>query len=131
VTKGSNILYHAFPPPQPPSLDGLLGKLRMLEYGAAAGMFFVWLTVAFGSGITRFLWRTLICSVVGFVLMTGISLVERGMSKEMERVRQDMGRQRGEAFSPPMPESVEWLNGLIKLMWGLIDPSVLQNSPKH
>lgn len=94
----------------------------MLEYGAGLGLFFVWLSVAFGSGFTRFMWRTLVCSVVGFVLMTGISLVERGIDKEMERVRLDMHRQRGETFSPPMPESVEWLNGLIKLMWGLIDP---------
>jgi Ca2+-dependent lipid-binding protein len=54
--------------------------------------------------------------------MTGISLVERGMEKEIERIRQDMGRQRGESFSPPFPESVEWLNGLVKLVWGLIDP---------
>jgi Ca2+-dependent lipid-binding protein len=54
--------------------------------------------------------------------MTGLSVVERGIDKEVERVRQDMGRQRGEAFSPPFPESVEWLNGLVKLIWGLIDP---------
>jgi Ca2+-dependent lipid-binding protein len=63
-----------------------------------------------------------LCSTVGFALMTVLSIVERGFEKEVERVRHDMGRQRGEAFSPPTPESVEWLNGLIKLVWGLVDP---------
>ena len=124
ATQGSNILYHAFPPPVPASLGTLLSKLRMLQYGAGGCLVVVWLSVAFGSGIWKFVWRSIICSVVGFALMTGISIVERGIEKEVERVRQDLGRQRGEAFSPPTPESVEWLNGLIKLIWGLIDPFV-------
>jgi Ca2+-dependent lipid-binding protein len=69
-----------------------------------------------------FAWRSTICSGTAFALMTAVSLVERGIEKEIESVRQDLSRQRGEAFSPPMPESVEWLNGLIKLIWGVIDP---------
>ena len=85
-------------------------------------MFLVWLSVAWGSGFTAFVWRSVLCTTVGFALMTGISLVQRGIDKEVERVRQDLHRQRGEAFSPPMPESVEWLNNLIKLVWGLVDP---------
>ncbi|KAK8844773.1 hypothetical protein IAR55_006623 [Kwoniella newhampshirensis] len=124
ATMGTNVLFHAFPPPQPPSVDAMLGKLRMLGLGAAGGLFVVWVSVAFGNGIISFVWRSILCGVVGFALMTGISIVERGLAKEVERVRQDMGRQRGEAFSPPIPESVEWLNGLIKLIWGLVDPSL-------
>jgi Ca2+-dependent lipid-binding protein len=94
----------------------------MLQYGSAVGLFVVWLSVAWGSGFYKFIWRSILCSTIGFVLMTGISIVERGMEKEVERIRQDLGRQRGQAYSPPMPESVEWLNGLIKLIWGLVDP---------
>ncbi|WWD22673.1 hypothetical protein CI109_107166 [Kwoniella shandongensis] len=124
ATNGTNVLFHAYPPPQPPSVDAMLGKLRMLGVGAAGGLFVVWISVAFGNGIISLIWRSILCSVIGFALMTGISIVERGLSKEVERVRQDMGRQRGEAFSPPVPESVEWLNGLIKLIWGLVDPSL-------
>lgn len=120
--RGSNVLYHPFPPPRPASLDTLLSKLRFLQLGAAGGLFVIWLTVAFGSGFYKLVWRSVICSAVGFALMTGISLVERGIEKEVERVRQDMHRQRGESYSPPFPESVEWLNGLVKLIWGLIDP---------
>jgi Ca2+-dependent lipid-binding protein len=120
--QGSNVLYHVFPPPAPASVGTLITKLRSLQYGVAVGLFVVWLSVAFGSGFGRFVWRSILCSMVGLALMTGISLVEGGFQKEVERVRQDMNRQRGEAFSPPMPESVEWLNGLIKLVWGLVDP---------
>ena len=96
----------------------------MLQYGSAIGTLVIWLTVAFGSGVAAFVWRSIVCSTVGFVLMTVASVMERGLEKEMEAVRQDMGRARGEAFSPPFPESVEWLNGLVKLVWGVIDPSV-------
>lgn len=116
------MLFHPFPAPVPASLGSLLSKLKFLQLGAAGGLAIVWLSVAFGSGLYKFIWRSIVCSVVGFALMTGISVVERGIEKEVERVRQDMHRQRGQAFSPPLPESVEWLNGLIKLIWGLIDP---------
>ncbi|RXK42692.1 C2 domain-containing protein [Tremella mesenterica] len=124
ATNGSNVLFHQFPPAVPPSLAAVLSKLRMLQYGAGIGMFIVWLTVAWGNGVGSFIWRSIICSTIGFVLMTAGSLIERGLEKEMEAVRQDMGRARGEAFSPPLPESVEWLNGLIKLVWGVIDPAM-------
>jgi Ca2+-dependent lipid-binding protein len=46
------------------------------------------------------------------------------VEKEYERIRMAMHRERGENFSPPSPESVEWLNGLIKLVWGLINPDM-------
>jgi Ca2+-dependent lipid-binding protein len=85
-------------------------------------LFFLWLSVAFGSGIIRFIWRSILCAGTAIAIMTAISLVERGMEKELEAVRLDMHRQRGVAYSPPAPESVEWLNGLIKLVWGLLDP---------
>jgi Ca2+-dependent lipid-binding protein len=106
----------------PPSLNVITGKLRLIQYGTFGGLSLIWMSVAFGSGVFQFLWRSILISTLGFVIMTAASLTERGIEKEMERVRQDLGRQRGEAYSPPMPESVEWLNGLIKLVWGLLDP---------
>lgn len=122
ATKGTNVLYHAFPPPQPISVRIALDKLKLIQYGIAGFSFFIWLTVSFGSGLLAFVYRSILCSVSAFILMTAVSLVERSLEKDVEKVRQDMGRQRGEAFSPPVPESVEWLNGLIKLVWGLLDP---------
>ena len=35
-----------------------------------------------------------------------------------------MGRARGEEWSPPTPESVEWLNALVKVVWGLVNPEM-------
>jgi Ca2+-dependent lipid-binding protein len=106
----------------PPSIGIITGKLQLIQYGTLGGLTLIWMSVAFGSGVLSFLWRTIIISVLGFVITTAASLVERNIEKELERVRQDLSRQRGEAYSPPMPESVEWLNGLIKLIWGLVDP---------
>lgn len=36
----------------------------------------------------------------------------------------DLHRVRGEKFSPPTAESVEWLNALLKTVWGLINPDM-------
>jgi len=80
------------------------------------------MNVALGSGIWKFIWRSIICTAVGAGLTIAASIASRNLEKELEAVRQDMHRQRGVAYSPPTPESVEWLNGLIKLIWGLIDP---------
>lgn len=48
----------------------------------------------------------------------------RKIEKELERVRWDAERQRAEDHSPPTPESVEWMNALLKLVWGLINPDM-------
>ena len=122
ATKGTNILYQPFPAPSPPSLGTLLSKLQALEIGTGVAFFIAWLFCAWGAGFWKLLWRSIICGMLGFAVMTGISLVHRGLEKEVERVRYDLHRQRGQAYSPPVPESVEWLNGLIKLVWGVIDP---------
>ena len=47
-----------------------------------------------------------------------------GLLIQTLQIRYDMHRQRGEIYSPPTPESVEWLNNLIKLFWGLVDPGL-------
>ncbi len=48
----------------------------------------------------------------------------RKIEKEVERVRWDAERRRADEFIPPTPESVEWLNALLKLVWGLINPDM-------
>lgn len=78
-----------------------------------------------------------------FVELTLVSLVQRGIEKEVERIRHDMARQRGEEFAHPtpgatglklstrtklrphdFPESVEWVNAFLKVVWGLVDPQM-------
>lgn len=120
---GSNILYQQFPPPAPLELTDLQQKFRQLQLYIVGGVGLLWLFVAFGNGFWRFLTRTSYCVTFIVVLASVVSIAERQFSKEIDNIRYDQHRARGEAFSPPFPESVEWLNGLIKLVWGLIDPS--------
>ncbi|KAJ9109924.1 hypothetical protein QFC19_001905 [Naganishia cerealis] len=122
--KGSNVLLHPFPPPRPASLNYAQHKLQLLGVACAASLGAVWLFTAFGHGFWRFARVSFICGAAGAILVTLVSLISRNLEEEMDAVRLDMHRQRGEIYSPPTPESVEWLNNMIKLMWGLIDPGM-------
>ncbi|KAI5450049.1 hypothetical protein NCC49_003811 [Naganishia albida] len=122
--KGSNVLLHPFPPPRPASLNYAQHKLQLLGVACAGSLAIVWLFTAFGHGFWRFARVSFICSVAAGILVTLVSLISRNLEEEMDAVRLDMHRQRGEIYSPPVPESVEWLNNMIKLMWGLIDPAM-------
>lgn len=44
------------------------------------------------------------------------SLVARKLEKELEVIRLNMHKQRGELASPPTPESTEWLNALVEVV---------------
>lgn len=122
--KGSNVLLHPFPPPRPASLNYAQHKLQLLGVACAGSLGIVWLFTAFGHGFWRFARVSFICSVAAGILVTLVSLISRNLEEEMDAIRLDMHRQRGEIYSPPVPESVEWLNNMIKLMWGLIDPAM-------
>ena len=61
---------------------------------------------------------------VGCVAWVAAENAGRKVEKEVERVRMGMHKARGEAHSPPTPESVEWLNGLLKVVWGLVNPDM-------
>ncbi|KAL1405327.1 hypothetical protein Q8F55_008956 [Vanrija albida] len=124
ATRGGNVLYNAYPPPQSLSQEEIVQRFQLLQYAAIGGMFVLWLFVAFGSGFRAFFWRSVVCGAFGAAFVTGISVLGRGIDRDLEKVRVDLSRARGEAFSPPMPESVEWLNGLIKLVWGVVDPQM-------
>jgi len=145
--KPSNVLLHPFPPPRPAKLNYIQHKIQLLGVACAGGMFLIWIFTAFGNGFWRFAKNSFICGAVGAVLVTLVSFISRGLEAEVDAVgssvtnesdfdlltcrpgsrwqmRYDMHRQRGEVYSPPTPESVEWLNNLIKLFWGLVDPGM-------
>ena len=118
-------------PPAPVSLEPLLQKLDLLQLGLAGGFALVWLMLAFPEGRwwLPFTWpwfvliiRSSIIGGMGFAAVTSVSLVQRKLEKEVDRVRADMHRARGEKFAPPTPESVEWLNAFTRTIWGLINP---------
>ncbi|KAG8954346.1 hypothetical protein FRC03_011485 [Tulasnella sp. 419] len=119
-----NVLLYNFPAPTDASIKPVMAMLDRLQIGIAASCFIVWIFTAFGSGWWRFFFRSTLIGAVGFGLTTMASIAQRNVEKEVERVRMDMHRQRGETFSPPTPESVEWLNAFIKTLWGLVNPEM-------
>lgn len=120
-TLGSNILYQTYPPPIPESFHGITQRVNYVKVAMAGSLVVLWF-FSLGGGFIKFILRTMLYATVGFGLYSLLDLLQRNIEKEMNASRLDFNRSRGEAFSPPFPESVEWLNGLIKLVWGLIDP---------
>ena len=53
-----------------------------------------------------------------------LGLEARKIEQDFEDVRMHMHKQRGEEHSPPMPESVEWLNAMISVVWKQINPEM-------
>lgn len=119
---GGNITYQAYPPAMPESFKGIVTRVDHIRYAVGGSLAVLWFFTAFGGGLFRFFYRSVLYLAVAFGLLSLISLLQRNIEKEMNASRLDLNRARGEAFSPPYPEGVEWLNGLIKLVWGLIDP---------
>lgn len=120
----SNISLQPFPPSTPPSLGSIMNLLYYLEYGIMASGVVLWFFMAFGHGFWVWLIRSVFISGLAFGGATVASLAQRKLEREVERVRFDMHRQRGEKYAPPTPESVEWLNAFTKVIWGLINPDM-------
>ncbi|EJD51313.1 hypothetical protein AURDEDRAFT_159718 [Auricularia subglabra TFB-10046 SS5] len=119
-----NVLLHPFPEPASVHVKPVLDNMDRVMYGIIAASVVVWTFTAFGHGFKRFLFVSSLVSGVTFIELTLVSLVQRGLEKEMERIRHDMARRRGEEFSPPTPESVEWLNAFLRVIWGLVNPDM-------
>lgn len=123
--KPGNILFQPFPAPvEPASAAGYKGALDKASAGVCAGLGLVWIFTAFGSGILRLLFRSFLIGTlaIGVVMLNG--LTKKNIEHSIERVRLDMHRKRGEKHSPPVPESVEYLNALLSTIWRLINPEM-------
>ncbi|KZP31751.1 hypothetical protein FIBSPDRAFT_813379 [Athelia psychrophila] len=117
----SNILLQQFPPPvEPALLNNLTARLRQLEYGVLGGSVLVWVCCAFGNGFWVWLLRSTVLGAAALGIVIALHLVERQILRNLAEVRMHMERQRGEQHSPPTPESVEWLNGILATVWPLI-----------
>lgn len=81
--------------------DNLLTSISKIAIAASSAI--IWFFTAFGSGWKRFVFRSILIGTTGFVATTFASLAQRKVEKEVERVRMDLHRQRGEEFSPPIP----------------------------
>jgi hypothetical protein len=120
----SNILIHPFPEPlDVQSMTRLTGAFHKLEIGLLVGSAVIWLFTAFGSGYWKFFLRSTLVFGGAFGAITAVHLALRQVEKDMEGVRTHMHTQRGQDYAPPIPESVEWLNAMIAIVWRQIDPA--------
>ncbi|KLT44405.1 hypothetical protein CC85DRAFT_242629 [Cutaneotrichosporon oleaginosum] len=118
---GTNVLYYDFPPPAPKGLTDILGYIESAEKLVAAGFVVLWILVSWGSSWWGFCFRSAVVGGAGVAVTSFMSINRKKMEKEVMAIRQDQHRTRGNAMVPPTPESVEWLNHLVQLVWGLID----------
>ncbi|KAJ3523496.1 hypothetical protein NM688_g8720 [Phlebia brevispora] len=122
-----NICLQSFPPPVDP-VD-LSHAKRILRTGAmitSALCFLVWFFAATGKRVTwfQFFWRSMLIGSMASVAWIAAENAGRKIEKELQAIRMKMHTQRGEMFSSPTPESVEWLNAILKVVWGLINPEM-------
>ncbi|KZO96650.1 hypothetical protein CALVIDRAFT_537016 [Calocera viscosa TUFC12733] len=120
----SNIGLQPFPPPAPVSLKQVMHMLDMLQLALFLTPLGLWWLLAFRRGWLNFCFISGLMPTISFVLTTLASLAQRKIEKEVERVRFDLHAQRGQMYSPPTPESTEWLNAFIGTFWQLIPPDM-------
>lgn len=120
----SNVLIHRFPEPlHVDSMTSLTGSFKQLEIGIAVGSVVIWFFTAFGAGYRRFFFLSTLVFGLSFLAITATHFALRKIEKDLESVRTHMHTQRGQDYAPPMPESVEWLNAAIAVMWRQINPA--------
>lgn len=117
--------------PFPPEVDDadLTPAKTILRTGAAfttALCFFIWVFTACGKHIGWFSWffRSSLIWGTAAVVWIGAENAGRKIEKEVERVRMNLLKKRAEVNSPPTPESVEWMNAILKVVWGLVNPDM-------
>ncbi|PWY97616.1 hypothetical protein BCV70DRAFT_208454 [Testicularia cyperi] len=121
----SNVLLHQFPEPvNTDAMKRMTAAFDQLAMGLGVAVAIIWFFIAFGSGWWKFFLRTGVMLGVGFCGWTGLHLQARKIEKEHEAIRTEMHKQRGQKLSPPMPESVEWLNAAIACIWKQINPEM-------
>lgn len=132
-----NICLQSFPPPVEASdLKPILASLNTVSLVFAGSLGAVLVLVYFGSTWKQFLVRSAVIGTIGVGSVAAVGVYTNRITKDIERVRHNMHKQRGEKFSPPVrrrpravltdktPESVEWLNAILATAWPLVDPGV-------
>lgn len=121
----SNILLQTFPEPlDDGTLKSLNANFSRLSVSLGVAMAVAWFFTAFGAGWWRFFLRTAILGAIGIGGFSALGVASRKIEKELEDIRMHMHTQRGQEHSPPLPESVEWLNAAIAVIWKQINPEM-------
>ncbi|KAM0755850.1 hypothetical protein T439DRAFT_308275 [Meredithblackwellia eburnea MCA 4105] len=123
-----NVLLQQFPPPyEKDTLSSLSSSILSGSYYIIAILGAVWFFTAFKSGFVAFVFRSSLIGAAMFATWASHGIVTRKIEKELERVRLDLLKQRADQYSPPTPESTEWLNAFTATIWPLINPEMFQS----
>lgn len=121
----TNILLQPYPAPvEAKTFTALHTSLHTISIGVAAGCALTWFLVAFRAGFWAFVIRTSILSTLAIGTFLACGLIGNKIEKHLEQARAEMHRKRGLNHTPPVPESVEWLNAMLTVVWPLIDPAM-------
>ncbi|GAA5879834.1 hypothetical protein JCM8547_005778 [Rhodosporidiobolus lusitaniae] len=121
----TNISLRPFPPAvDQNSLKSITYTINAYALAIIAGLGVVWFFAAWKGGWVSFLFFSQILGAMAVVIFFAHGIVTRKIEKELDRIRLQMHADRGEKFSPPTPESVEWLNAFTKVVWPLINPEM-------
>lgn len=125
TSRPTSVLLQHFPEPmETKSFADMDSIFTTTLYGYAAVVVLVWGVATVGHGWLAFLFRTFLLGVAAAAGFMAIGLVQNKIRNEFERIRAQMHRQRGERYSPPYPESVEWLNAVISTVWKQMNPEM-------
>ncbi|KAK7679647.1 hypothetical protein QCA50_017359 [Cerrena zonata] len=122
-----NINLQTFPPPvSPVDISKAKSILRTGAFVTTGACIALWYGVVWKNGLGWWSWfvRSAILVFTASAAWVGSENAGRKIEKELERVRMAMHTQRAEQLSPPTPESVEWMNALLKVVWGLVNPDM-------
>lgn len=93
----SNVLLQQFPPPVPSeNLSSIISSLNQYALAIDVALAALWFFVAFRAGWMAFFFRTTLIGGLAFGVYAAHGIMGRKIEKELERVRMNMHKQRGE-----------------------------------
>lgn len=121
----TSVLLQRFPDPlKPDTLKNLDDLFTKIFIGYVSVVVLVWGVATVGHGWFAFFTRTFLLALAALAGFLVLGLIKNKLLLEFERIRSSMHRQRGERFSPPYPESVEWLNAAVAALWKQLNPEM-------
>lgn len=101
----TNLNLYTFPPPvDPSSLKSIVGTINGYAFAVIGALGVIWFFTAWRGSWAAFFFRTQLIGGIAVAIFFAHGIVIRKIEKELESIRLNMHKQRGEEHSPPTPE---------------------------
>jgi len=101
----TNLNLYTFPPPvDKSSLKAIVGTINGYAFAVIGALGLIWFFTAWRGSWAAFMFRTQLIGGIAVAIFLAHGVVIRKVEKELERIRLEMHKQRGEEHSPPTPE---------------------------